>query len=231
MKTTKIIFFLFFINILFSLNSCMRYYDKIEIPAEDIDKIEHAMRFVRDNLGKSVFDTLANKEFRIKGEIDDQETFAYLTNEKPNHDSIEKDVRSKFNLDDCLPFRRSIYQTHDGCIMLNERQIGKDLGEFVKNALKCKEIENLPIKDRKHFVDCFILLLKNNIWSCLECDYDNWEKYYIFDYSEDRTYYNRWADRNLFLKEDTQGNPDMASYILLDQKDQLLLYKNKNDLK
>lgn len=150
-------------------------------------------------------------------------------NKHPNRDSIEKDVRSKFNLDDCLPFRRNIYQTHDGCIMLNERQIGKDLGEFVKNALKCKEIGHLSIKDRKHFVDCFILLLKNNIWSCLEIDYDNREKAYLFYYSEDRINYNRWSDRYLFLEEDTQDNPDMANYILLDRKDQLLLYKNKND--
>lgn len=227
MKTIKIIFFLFLLNILFSLISCMSYYNKIEIPTEDIDKIEHAMRFVRNSLSKSVFDTLAIKESRINGEIDDE--IFYSMNKHPNRDSIEKDVRSKFNLDDCLPFGRSIYQANDGCIMLNERQIGKYLGEFVKNALKCKEIGHLSIKDRKHFVDCFILLLKNNIWSCFEMDYDNWKKNYIFDYSEDRINYNRWSDRYLFLEEDTQDNPNMANYILLDQKDQLLLYKNKND--
>lgn len=227
MKTTKIIFFLFFINILFSLISCMSYYNKIEIPTEDIDKVEHAMRFVRNSLSKSVFDTLAIKEYRINYEIDDE--IFYSMNKHPNRDSIEKDVRSKFNFDDCLPFTRVIYQTNDGCIMLNDRQIGKDLGEFAKNALKCKEIGHLSIKDRKHFVDCFILLLKNNIWSCLEIEYDNREKNYIFDYSEERLYINRWADRYLFLKENTQDNPNMANYILLDQKDQLLLYKNKND--
>jgi hypothetical protein len=207
----------------------MSYYDKIEIPTEDIDKIEHSMRFVRDNLRKSVFDTLAIKQFRIKCEIDDHEITVYPTNEKPNYDSIEKDVRSKFNLDDWFPFRRSIYQTNEGWIILNERPIGKDLEEFMKNALKCKEIGHLSIKDRKHFVDCFILLLKNNIWSCLESDCENWKKDYIFDYSEDRINYNRWADRYLYLKEDTQGNPNIANYILLDQRDQLLLYKNKND--
>ena len=73
--------------------------------------------------------------------------------------------------------------------------------------------------------------LKNNIWSCYENDCEYWKKEYIFDYSKDRINYNRWADRYLYLKEDTQGNPNIANYILLDQKDQLLLYKNKNDLK
>ena len=187
------------------------------------------MRFVRDNLRKSVFDTLAIREYRIKCEIYNE--ILYSTNENPNYDSIEKDVRSKFNFEDWFPFQRSIYQANDGRIILNERQIGKNLGEFMKNALKCNKIGNLSIKDRKHFVDCFILLLKNNIWSCYENDCESWKKEYIFDYSKDRISYNRWADRYLYLKEDTQGNPNMANYILLDQKDQLLLYKNKNDLK
>jgi hypothetical protein len=71
-------------------------------------------------------------------------------------------------------------------------------------------------------------MLENDVWSCFENDCEKGGKEYCFDYSKDRRYYNEWAVRYLYLKEDTQGNPNIANYLLLDQRNGILLYKNKN---
>ncbi len=226
MKTTKIVFTLFFFSLLSLLASCVKHYNKIEISSENIDKVERSMRFVRNSLGKSVFDTLAIKQYKIECEIDNN--ILYTVNDHPNRDSIEKDVKSKFDFNDWFPLRKGIYQTKEGWIILNERLIGKDVKEFMRNALKCKELERLSSQEREKFIDSFVLMLENNVWSCFENDCEKGGKEYCFDYSKDRRYYNEWAVRYLYLKEDTQGNSNIANYLLLDQRNGILLYKNKN---
>ena len=224
MKTSKILFFLFFFSLLLLVSSCVKHYNKIEIPSEKIEKVEYAMRFVRNSLCKSVFDTLGVKKYRLECEIDTE--VQYAISENPNRDSIEQVVKSNFDFSVWLPFSKSIYQASDGSIVLNERQIGKNVTEFKKNALNCKELHPLSAQERMKFVDSFVLMLENDVCGCFEIYSGFGVRKYSFNYSRDRIYYNRWSERFLYLKED---NPNTAAYILLDQKGGLLLYKNKND--
>jgi len=211
--------------------SCCGNYDKIEIPADKIEEVESSMRFVRQMLEKSVFDTVEIAKAEIQRGID----YELQTNSRAlSRDSISKEVYKNFKLDQLFPFTKNLYCDRDGSITLNDRLIGKNFGDFEKNVMTSHEFENLGVDDRKKFIGCVAILLKNNIWNIREDPFSENHNAYTFDYSRENKYINRWHVRYLYLIEDVQNEPIFTDkfsdeyideYKLIDKKNGLRLYK------
>ncbi|GAA4168224.1 hypothetical protein [Sphingobacterium ginsenosidimutans] len=211
-------------------SSCGNF-NKIKIPADKIEEVESSMRFVKQMLEKSAFDTVEIVKTEIQRGID----YELQTNSRAlSRDSISKEVHKNFKIDQIFPLSKKLYCYRDGSITLNDRLIGKDFGDFEKNILACREFENITVDDRKRFVKSVAVLLANNIWSCWKYDFDKDKTGYQFDYSKENLYINRWHARYLYLIEDVQnetiltdkyGDEFMDEYKLIDKKNGLRLYK------
>ncbi|GAA4168228.1 hypothetical protein [Sphingobacterium ginsenosidimutans] len=224
---------LLLINVVFCISltffSCSNNFDKIEIPDDKIEEVESSMRFVKQTLEKSIFDTVEIAKTEIQRAID----YELQTNSRAlSRDSISKEVHKNFSMDQLVPLTKNLYCDRDGSITLNERLIGKDFGDFEKNIMTCREFENMSLDDRKRFIKSVAVLMKNNIWSCWGVKYSDSKTKYYFDYSEENIYINDWKSRWLYLDSVSPGDYYIATreFRLIDKKNGISLYKlfNKN---
>lgn len=201
-------------------------YNKITFSDDEIENLEKSMIFVQDILEKSDFDTLSIKKTLINNEIDNE----LLYNSLLNKDSISKKINENFEIDNFFPFSKKILYTNNGAYILNERLIGKNANKFRENILKCEELKKIKLSDKEKFIECFLLLNENHIWSCVENYYANDKNEYYFDYSKDNLYHSEREARYLYLENEVKNNPNLNNghYKLLDEKKGLFLYKKRD---
>lgn len=205
--------------------SCENSYDKINISNSEIGQVKSSMRVIKSILQKSSFDTIAIKKYKIQCEIDND--ILYSTKKNINLDSIRKSVSQNFDFKIWFPLKKELYQTKEGEIILNGRLIGKNINDFKRNIFECSELKNFKREHKEKFINSFMFLIKNNIWSCRESYYDNKKEYY-FDYSKDNLYYSESSSRYLYLQEDIKENINLINnYLFLDEKKGIFLYTKK----
>ncbi|MYY44010.1 hypothetical protein [Elizabethkingia anophelis] len=219
-------FFFKYIIICLSLllfHSCIKYYDKVEIPDNKTEEVKNAMIFVQNILEKSDFDTLAIKETWIQDKIE-SEIFLNSYEENLNKDSLSRKIREDFKIEDYYyTFRKTVYYSPDSTFRMNARNMGKNFDSFVRNVLACNEMRKLSLSERKKFSESFKVLMDNHIWSCEKDNIDNDKSIYYYQYSPSNDYYERRTVRYLFLVDMKKD----STIVLLDNKKGLFLYKNK----
>lgn len=219
------ILFLITMTLLLSLLfvACSGNFEKIEISENKIEVVATSMRYVKQVLDESTFDTAEIENTWIQNKINVELHSSLRTVEV---DSVERKVRKEFVIADFFPFAKSLHRSYDGTFRLNDRLIGKDKHDFDNNILICREFDGLTLDDRKRFIESVTILLENHIWGFQE--FSSLEGYggYRFDYSEKNLYINRWQARYLYVGGDAQNDWFLKDgYIPIDKKDGLELYK------
>lgn len=214
---------LFLLTFVLTISCENNYFEKIEIPENKIEEVTNAMEVVTSLLYKTQFDTIAIKKYKIKCqyELDVSQSFS------KNTDSIYKSVIKNFNFEIYKPFTKGLsYDITYKSVILNEREVARNLNEFIIQINDYKELDNLSFIEKQSLISAFKVLYSNNIVSYFKTQDLN---YYTFRYSKTGVFQGESFETYLYLKKDIKNQIHTKQFkvsnIFLDQRKEIMLFK------